>query len=194
MRFKNMFFRELKSILILAAPFILVACGDSAQQKPDKKVQATVPQPEINAALLTAQVSSAPVFDTQGRWGAGYLKAKGKGPGVVVGPGGDNPNVFAQQFPVKPGDQFKLVARASSVDSPAAKGRFQINWMTASSFISASIKPFDVSPEEKQFEHFVTAPSGAVLGVLYVVADGPDNVVRYTEMRLLGKEPVAPAK
>jgi hypothetical protein len=96
--------------------------------------------------------------------------------------------VFAQQFPAKPGEPFKIVARASSVGKPIAKGRIQVNWTDAASkFTSASIKAFDVSPEEKTFETIVEAPPGAMSGTLYVVADGPEDVVRYTEMRLLGK-------
>jgi hypothetical protein len=108
---------------------------------------------------------------------------------VVVGPGAENPNVFAQSFAAKPLETFKLVARASSVDKPNAKGRFQINWVDADgAFISVSSEAFDVTPDEKTFEYVATAPANAVKGIVYVVADGQDNVVRYTEMRLLGVE------
>lgn len=177
-------------IAALVAAMLLAACGKGEPPAAEKAApKAMAPQPEINAALLTAQINSAPLFDSQGTWSSGYIKAKGKGPGVVVGPGGENPNVFAQQFPAKPGDAFKLVARASSVDKAAARGRFQINWLTQESkFIEATIKAFDVAPEEKQFEHVVIAPAGAAAGTLYVVGDGPDSVVRYTEMRVLGRE------
>ncbi len=192
---RNRFRIAATAIALSASSLFLVACGDKSPppaSSTGSSQPAVAPQPEINAALLTAQINSAPLFESQQTWGAGYLKARGNGPGVVVGPGGDNPNVFAQQFPAKPGDQFKVVARASSVDKPAAKGRFQINWITReSSFISASMKAFDVGPEEKTFEFLAVAPPGAAAGTLYVVPDGTDNVVRYTEMRLLGKEAVA---
>lgn len=183
------------TVAVLVAAMLGAACGDGSPPKAEKGgPKADAPGPEINAAMLTAQITSAPLFESQGSWGAGYLVAKGKGPGVVVGPGGENPNVFAQQFPTKPGDQFKLVARASRVDKIPAKGRFQINWITKESkFISTSIKAFDVTTEEKQFEHLVVAPSGAAAGTLYVSGDGPDSVVRYTEMRVLGKEPAVKA-
>jgi hypothetical protein len=182
-------------IAVLVAAMLVAACGDGAAPKSEKSApKAETQVPEINPALLTAQVNSAPLFESQGTWSAGYLKARGKGPGVVVGPGGENPNVFAQQFPAKPGDPFKVVARASSVDKAPARGRFQINWLTQDSkFLVATIKAFDVAPEERQFEHVVVAPPGAAAGTLYVVGDGPDSVVRYTEMRILGKEPVAKA-
>jgi len=73
-------------------------------------------------------------------------------------------------------------------------GRFQINWLNSESkFISASIKAFEVTPEEKTFEYQVVAPTGAAAGTLYVVADGPEDVVRYTEMQLMGKEAKAKA-
>jgi hypothetical protein len=177
-------------IALIAASF-LVVCGDSSQQKKaEKKTQtAEAPKREINPALLTAQINSAPLFDSQQGWSAGYAKAIGHGPGVVVGPGADNPNVFAQQFPAKPNEPFKVVARASSVDKPKAMGRIQVNWTDlGGKFISVSSQAFEVTPEEKTFEYQVIASVGAVNGTLYVVADGPDSVVRYTEMRLLGKE------
>lgn len=185
------------ALFIASTLLLLLGCGEKqAQTGHDTgKISSTdVPAPAYKVAMLTAQINSAPLFESQGTWGAGYLVAKGKGPGVVVGPGGENPNVFAQQFPAQPGDQFKLVARASSVDKTPAKGRFQVNWITRESkFISTSIKAFDVTTDEKQFEHIVVAPSGAAAGTLYVVGDGPDSVVRYTEMRVLGKEPAAKA-
>lgn len=187
-------FRE-AGFTVLVAAMLLAACGKEASQTAGSEAtKAETPQVQIDESALKVQVTSAPLFESQGTWGAGYLKAKGKGPGVVVGPGGDNPNVFAQQFPAKPGAPFKLIARASSLDSAPTKGRFQINWLTSESgFIEATIKAFEVSMEEKQFEHIVVAPAGATAGMLYVVGDGPDSVVRYTEMRVLGTEPAASA-
>jgi len=190
MPLKNMFHVMSKILIVLFAVSLLCACGDSSEQQAAKKAQDTAkPQPKSEPPVLTAQINSAPLFDSQEGWGPGYAKAIGNGPGVVVGPGAENPNVFAQQFPAKAGAQFKVIARASSVGKPKAKGRFQINWLKAEGqFISTSIEAFEVTPEEKTFETYVTAPAGAVAGTLYVVADGSDDVVRYTEMRLLGKE------
>ena len=149
----------------------------------------------IDPALLTAQINRAPLFESQENWGPGYSKAKGHGPGVVVGPGVDNPNVFAQQFAARPDEAFRIIVRAASVDRPTATGRIQVNWTApGGKFISASMKLLEVTPEAKTFEHVVQAPAGATSGTLYVVADGNDSVVRYLEMRLLGAASrVAPA-
>ncbi|MFA5158875.1 MAG: TylF/MycF/NovP-related O-methyltransferase [Candidatus Omnitrophota bacterium] len=130
-------------------------------------------------------INKSPLFDKPEGWGSGFTLAKGKGPGVVVGPGSNNPNVFAQRFSAKPMEQFKIVARASSVGKPKARGRFQINWESSGKFLSASIKAFEVTAEEKIFEHYVIAPPGTVSGTIYVVPDKPKDVVRYTEMTLL---------
>lgn len=185
-------FRFISSVSIaLTTATFLVACGDSSQQKTEKKAQDNgVSQTEIKSQALTAQINLSPLFESAQGWGAGFTKArsKGEGRGVVVGPGADNPNVFAQQFPAKPDEQFKVIARASSVDKPKATGRFQINWINSEKYISSSIKAFEVTPEEKTFETYVTVPAGATAGTLYVVPDGKEDVVRYTEMRVLGKE------
>jgi len=166
----------------------LAACGEASDKHAEKKQQVADVKIQKDSSLLTAQINSSPLLDSPYGWGPGFAKAKGAGPGVVVGPGGGNPNVFAQQFSVKPDEPFKLIARASSVNAPAAKGRFQVNWTDAQGkFLFASIKPFDVAFDEKIFEYLVRAPAMAAAGTLYVVADGPDDVVRYTEMRVLGR-------
>jgi hypothetical protein len=176
---------------VFAAVLTLAACGDNSQQKsavPADSKLIPVSAPVAVAPTFNTLITKSPTFEAPDGWGPGYANAIGHGAGVVVGPGGDNPNVFAQQFPAKAGDQFKLVARASSVDAPKAVGRFQINWLGADSkFVSVSIHPFDVTQEEKSFEYEVTAPEGAAAGTVYVVGDGPQDVVRYTEMRVLGK-------
>lgn len=141
--------------------------------------------PSQQPPITTTQINRSPFFESEQGWGSGFSKAKVEGGGVVVGPGDDNPNVFAQQFPAKPNEQFKIVARASSVDRLKAKGRFQINWLGAEGdFISASIKAFEVTPEEKTFEHRVSVPTGVATGILYVVPHGSKDTVRYTEMSL----------
>jgi hypothetical protein len=190
MHFKNRFYLTSIISAVLIAAFFLVSCEDSSHQKTEHKPQAAeTPQGQVKPEVLTVQINSAPLFDSQQGWSDGYTKAIGHGPGVVVGPGAENPNVFAQRFPAKPNEPFKVVARASSVDKPKAMGRIQINWTDSEGkFISVSSQAFEVTPEEKAFEYQVVAPVGAANGIIYVVADGQDNVVRYTEMRLLGKE------
>lgn len=137
-------------------------------------------------AGFSIQVNTAPLFESHEGWSPGYEKAVGNGPGVIVGPGADNPNVFGHQFPTKPNEQFRVIARAASVDSAKATGRIQINWAgQQGEFISVSSKTFTVTPKERTVNHIVLAPPETASGVLYVVADGQNNVVRYTEMRLL---------
>jgi len=133
---------------------------------------------------IKRQVNTSPLFEISQGWGPGYAQAIGHGPGVVVGPGNDNSNVFAQQFSAQSNQQFKVTSRASSVGTPKASGRFQINWTNSGKFISSSIQIFEVTTQEKIFEFYVTAPARTTNGVLYVVAGGPEDVVRYTEMRL----------
>ncbi|TAN85165.1 MAG: hypothetical protein EPN14_01375 [Gallionella sp.] len=180
-----------RALIAILAAFSLVACGNGSQQPTGKKAQHDgAPQAPKTPPVLTAQVSLSPLFESGQGWGVGYAKAKaqGEGRGVVVGPGTDNSNVFAQQFSVRPDEPFKIIARASSVGKPKAMGRFQINWLDADSkFISTSIQPFEVAQEEKTFEAYVTAPPGATTGTLYVVPAGKEDVVRYTEMKVLGE-------
>ena len=108
------------------------------------------------------------------------------GGGVVVGPGADNKNVLSQRIPILPLQQVKIVARAASVVKPTASGRLQINWVgPKDQFISSSGQTILVSYEEHAFSTFAIAPPGAVAGYLYVSPHAPEDVVRYTEMRLL---------
>ena len=161
--------------------------GDGA--KPAQPVAtANVNAPAKPAAgEFTVQVNDEPLFKQQGSWGDGYKLAIGHGDGVVVGPGAVNENVFAQKFNVTPGQHYKVVARATSVDAQAAAGRFQINWNDeAGNFISVWSETFEVTPELHAFEQEVVVPPGAAQGVLYVVGDA-QSVVRYAEMRLLGQ-------
>lgn len=178
---------------------LLTGCGDGSQQTASQPAQIVgAGKTAMDPALLTVQINNAPLFESQGSWSAGFAKAKGKGRGVVVGPGGDNPNVFAQQFAARSDETFKVIARASSVGPGKSTGRIQINWTApGGKFISVSSKVFEVTAQEGIFEHVVQAPDGATAGTLYVVADGPQSVVRYTEMRLLGeprRATPAPAK
>lgn len=177
--------RRLLFACAIATVFAMTGCTQEVPP-PAANTPAPAEQPAGHGDL-TALINSAPLFDTQGNWGAGYALAKSRGgPGVVVGPGGENPNVFAQQFSARPGEPFKLVARASSFDGSFARARLQINWIDAAGkFISVSSKVFDLAAEERELAFEVFAPAATAQGILYVVADG-DSVVRYTEMRLLG--------
>ena len=131
-------------------------------------------------------VTSSPRFDSLGNWSeSGFNLAKSDRQGVVVGPGNDNPNVFAQHFPVKAGDQFKVLARASSPNGDNGVAKIQINWSDATGkSIAVSQEPFVVTPAERTFLYRITAPFGAAIGTLYVVPGGAGETIRYTEMRL----------
>jgi len=147
--------------------------------------------------VLTKQVTLSPLLDSPEGWSFQYAKAKDHGsPGVVVGP--QFRNVFAQPFTAKENEQFKIITRASM---PKAKwnifglakqktmGRFQINWSNSKGeYIDTYLEPFEVTPKEKTYETYVVAPPGTETGTLYVSPSGNDDVVRYTEMKLLGKE------
>jgi hypothetical protein len=173
---------------ILIAALLLTACGESSRPQDAARSDGPGPtQSPRSPQVLTRVLNRAPLFESQQTWSAGYLRAIGNGPGVVVGPGPGNPNVFAQQFLAAPDEPFKVVARASSVGSAKATGRIQINWNNAAgTYISVSSTAFEVSSVEGRFEFNATAPPGTATGTLYVVADGPTSVVRYTEMTLLG--------
>lgn len=165
---------------------LLSACGGNSDEatKPAEPVAALG---EAMAAEYALQINDEPLFAQQGKWSDGYKLAKGHGEGVVVGPGAANENVFAQGFATAPGKNYKIVARAASVDDKAATGRLQINWNDKDgNFISVWSETFEVTPEPKTIEKEVVVPSGAAQGVLYVVGDA-QSVVRYTEMRLLGQ-------
>jgi hypothetical protein len=176
-------------VVVWLSALLLGACGDGSQQKLQNDSQGSVASTGENRAVaFTVQINSAPLFESQQEWSSGYAKAIGHGPGVVVGPGLDNPNVFAQRFSVKPNEKVKVIAKASSVDKSKAMGRIQINWDGADGkYISVSSNPFEVTPTEQTFEYSTVAPDRAATGTLYVVGNGPADVVRYTEMRLLGE-------
>ena len=181
---------------LIALGFAIVALSGCGESPPPA---APPPAPEVTAGSMDAQapltvlINTAPTFDTQERWSDGYRVAKGTAPGVVVGPGGDNPNVFAQPFTASPAERFKVVARATSGAGPKARARIQINWSDAAGrFLAVSSRTFEVSTTETVVEEVVSAPAGTASGTLYVVADGSQNVVRYLEMRLLGGSHRAP--
>ncbi|MDB5799583.1 MAG: hypothetical protein JWL63_522 [Rhodocyclales bacterium] len=171
-------------VLVGGGGVFVSACDNKSASQAELPKLAPVPAAQI---AFTVPVNDAPTFDTQGHWSDGYKVAIGHGVGVVVGPGGGNPNVFAQTFGTKFGEPFKLIARAAAVDQSAAVGRFQINWADEKgNFLEVWSQTFDLLTEEKKFEAEFSAPSTAATGTLYVVGDG-NSVVRYTEMRLLGK-------
>jgi hypothetical protein len=176
-------FKNIPTLLVL---IILVSCGDDRSVSSSKEHEKLA---SVDLSVLSKTINSNPLFDAQGKWGPGYVDAKDpKGQGVVVGPGEQNKNVFAQVFDTEPGATYRVVARASSIGKDDAMGRIQVNWESLTTFISVSSIVFDVSLHESQHELIVTAPPGAVKGTLYVVGNGPRSIVRYSEMRLLGKE------
>lgn len=129
--------------------------------------------------------NASPRFDSPEGWGAGFRLATGNGPGVVVGPGMDNPNILGQAFSVQPRQFFRIVARASSVGVPRALGCIQVNWLDAAGMpLSGSLKHFEVTPEEREFQHRVSPPDSVTEGILYVTPGAPGDVVRYAEMSL----------
>ena len=130
-----------------------------------------------------AAINSAPKFEAQGSWSDGYRLARGEGPGVTVGPGADNPNVFAQVVPLKAQRHFRLVARARGASPGTGKARIQCNWLDAEGkFLSTSARNFDVGEAEVEAELKVSAPEEAHTAVVYVAPGGKTNVVRYLEM------------
>lgn len=140
----------------------------------------------VDPSAFIETVNSEPVFDRQGEWGAGYLLARSRGLGVVVGPGTGNANVFAQGFVAQPGQRFKVRARARRASPAPALARIQVNWTDGrGQFLSVSSKDFEVAEVESVAELVIEAPANSASGTLYVVAGGVDGVVRYTEMRLL---------
>lgn len=142
--------------------------------------------PELN------YVTTSPFFDQQGHWAGGYAFAKGEGPGVVVGPGLQNPNLLTQSFSIERGQQFKIVAQASSAGSPNAVGHVQVNWFDKDDrFITVSQSDFPVGRPVTTFEYPIVAPAGAVKGVMYVIPGGTGAAVRYIEMGVTPLDPIA---
>ena len=157
-----------KAAWILAAVVLLAAAGCS-------KPAAVQAPPTYDVTL-----NDSPMFESAKGWGRA---APG---GAVVGPGPSNANILTQKVAVHAGEPLKIVARASSVDQPKATGRLQINWSDAQGQpIGVAGKEIPVGSTPQAFELLVTAPAGAVAGYLYVSPHGEQDVVRYTEMRLL---------
>ena len=134
-------------------------------------------------------INASPRFEKDSDWN-GKMARNPQGAGVVVGPGADNPNVLSQRVPVKPFEPLKIVARASSVHNSNATGRLQINWVGKDDqFISSSGRSIVVGRDEQSYETFVVAPANAMAGILYVTPHAPDDIVQYTEMKLLRVQP-----
>jgi hypothetical protein len=180
--------QNISGVLGCIALLTLSGCGREEQPAPMETSTAPSIAAPVPKAVYTVQINNEPLFEKQGDWSDGYKLAAGHGAGVVVGPGPGNPNVFAQKFAARPGEHFKVIARAASVDANTAVARFQINWSgTADNFISVWSETFDVKADSQVFEKELEAPPGAAFGALYVVGDA-ESIVRYTEMRLLGQE------
>jgi hypothetical protein len=179
---------NIKSIfLVLASTVFLFGCGED-QSMSNTKIEsggeriALTPLENLNRVI-----NSSPNFENQGTWSAGYIKARASNGSVVVGPGSDNSNVFAQQFSVNEGDQFNVIGKASSVKSSKGLARIQINWMSPDAkFVDLSAQNFEVGTQSESFELRVIAPKGSASGTIYVVP-GPDSTISYTEMKVMGK-------
>lgn len=139
-------------------------------------------------------INTSPCFESQDGWGDGFLIAKNEGPGVTVGPGTDNPNVFAQVFPTGTQTRFKLVTRARAANSEAGKGQYQVNWLDQDGkFVSVSQQGFDVDGTESTHEYRLSTPEGAVSGAVYVAPGNPEDTVQYFEMSLYSDASAIPA-
>jgi hypothetical protein len=137
-------------------------------------------------------IAISPDFGSPDGWSAGYALATGHRPGVVVGPGRDNPNVLAQTFLTHGGEQYRVVAKATSANGTEAAASLQINWLGSSAnFISVTQADFPIGPRPTEFELYVQAPRKANAGVLYVVPGSSANeAVRYTEMGVIRLDPL----
>jgi hypothetical protein len=141
---------------------------------------------DIPIASHLTTINSSPTFENEVDWKGRFQKGPG-GKGVIVGPGADNPNVISQRISIRPFEQIKIVTLVSSATKPSATGRIQINWVGDNDqFISSSIKVIDVSKKEQRFENIVVAPAGAVAGILYVAPHTANDILHYSEMRVLG--------
>jgi len=141
----------------------------------------------VTELISLVPVNSEPCFESRGDWSDGYMLAKSDiDEGVVVGPGADNSNVFAQSFPVDSKSYFKVVARARSISEPLGMAKLQINWMgEGGRFILVSQKKFEINNRGIiADEHRFAVPDGAVTGVIYVVPGDADSQVQYYEMGL----------
>lgn len=181
----------------LSSPFVLefvmphntesMALFDEGDHCASPKVSGYLPFNSANFQYKST-INLSPRFENQLDW-TGNLEKSQHGLGVVVGPGADNQNVLQQKISIKPFDRLKIVARASSIDKASALGRLQINWSDKSGkFISSFGKVIQVNHNENRFEADVVAPAGAVVGYLYVTPHSADDIIRYTEMRLLRQE------
>lgn len=127
-------------------------------------------------------VSDAPNFESTRKWGP-----QAKAGGVVVGPGADNPNVFAQLVNVDPLTSYKIVAKVQQAGQNTATGRLQINWIDRfGHYISTSSKTIEASNDIRDYELIVLSPENARAGYLYVSPHAPGDTVRFLEMSLKG--------
>lgn len=137
---------------------------------------------------LTTQRSISPTFDDPSAWGRPYHKPSATSPGVIVGPGPNNLNILYQRFSAIPWEPFIISAKASSAGSSDAKGRLQVNWLDdKDQLIGSSLKVIDVDKIEHVYTSPITAPAGTKYGIVYVSPHGSQDIIKYTEMKILGK-------
>lgn len=136
-------------------------------------------------------VTLSPYFESNNGWSAGYEIATRDGNGAIVGPGGGNANIFAQQFSAEPGAQYKIKACAASIEPVTSKAVIQVNWTsTSNQYISTSRTTKTVDDAATAFSLSVQAPPEVASGTLYVVPGEPNNQVRYTEMSVARLDPI----
>jgi hypothetical protein len=165
-----------------AVSFRLLEDGDTGCRSP--KVSGYSPL-DPSSLPYTSTINASPRFENTSDW-SGKLTRNPKGAGVIVGPGSDNPNVLSQRIPVRPFEPLKIVARASSTEKPSSTGRLQINWVDKNDkFLSSAGKTIELTEAETKHDVYMSAPAGAVAGILYVTPHAPQDIVRYIEMSLM---------
>lgn len=148
-------------------------------------------QPEFkvaDAAQFSNLLTHSPDFSNPNDWSGALEHPAELSYGAVTGPGPDNSNVVSQRFAVPSESKLRISATASSVNSDAAQGRLQVNWLTANDeFISTSLSVINVSQSEQRFQRTILPPKNAKWGIVYASPNGQSDTIKYTEMKVLGQ-------
>ena len=129
-------------------------------------------------------VNSEPFFENQGNWSVGFEQARSpKIGGVKVGPGSQNPNLFAQPVPVSSKSTYKISTCAASAGETNGTGKLQVNWLDKKGqYMKTESRTFQLDETLQTYEFAVSAPAGARTAMLYVVPEGEVSVVNYQHM------------
>lgn len=131
---------------------------------------------------------NSPRFASPSDWNGKLRRAIAGSDDVLAGPGPDNENVLSQRFPTSAGERLRISAMASSGLSRPVKARLQINWLDpAGNFLSATIGVIDVGLRPQRFQKTVESPAGAAWGIVYVSPHRSNDVIRFSEMKVLRK-------